>query len=89
MADSGSVSLLSRYATDGFFDELVDHIGKPRQDAMQLVHLLSEMDPTELMRRHRSIEKSMYQMGVTFTVYGDAAGTEKIMPFDIVLLIYM
>lgn len=84
MADSGSVSLLSRYATDGFFDELVDHIGKPRQDAMQLVHLLSEMDPTELMRRHRSIEKSMYQMGVTFTVYGDAAGTEKIMPFDIV-----
>ena len=42
------------------------------------------MPPGELSRRQRAIERSLYQMGITFTVYSDSAGTEKIMPFDVV-----
>ena len=80
----GKKTVFSNYQTEGFFDELIDEQGRPRPDAEQLVRLINQMQPAELVRRHRVIERSMYQMGITFTVYSDAAGTEKIMPFDIV-----
>lgn len=79
-----SNSLFSGYQTEGFFDELVDEQGHPRPDAEELVHLISQMQPGQLVRRQRAIERSLYQMGITFTVYSDSSGTEKIMPFDIV-----
>jgi uncharacterized circularly permuted ATP-grasp superfamily protein len=77
-------SILAGYQTEGFYDELVDEQGRPRPDAEELVRLISQMSPGELVRRQRAIERSLYQMGITFTVYSDSAGTEKIMPFDIV-----
>ncbi len=76
--------LLSGYQTEGFFDELVDEQGAPRPGAEELVRLINEMPREELIRRQHAIERSLYQMGITFTVYSDEAGTEKIMPFDIV-----
>jgi uncharacterized circularly permuted ATP-grasp superfamily protein len=76
--------LLATYQTEGFFDELIDEQGVPRLGAEQLVDLINATSGEELMRRQRAIERSLYQMGITFTVYSDQAGTEKIMPFDIV-----
>ncbi|MGI9470853.1 MAG: circularly permuted type 2 ATP-grasp protein, partial [Rubripirellula sp.] len=67
-----------------FFDEIVDESGMPRPDARALVDLISRTPASDLLRRQRTIERSLYQMGITFTVYSDDAGTEKIMPFDIV-----
>ncbi len=81
---SSGQPLLSGYQTDGFFDELIDEHGRPRPGAEQLVELINHLPGDELARRQRSIERSLYQMGITFTVYSDNAGTEKIMPFDIV-----
>lgn len=79
-----SQTALADYQTDGFFDELVDENGQPRPDATELVRLINRMQPQELIRRQRAIERSLYQMGITFTVYSDSAGTEKIMPFDVI-----
>src|SRR5210317_1571609 len=76
--------LLEAYQTQGFFDELIDDGGVPRLGAEQLVELINATPGEELLRRQRAIERSLYQMGITFTVYSDQAGTEKIMPFDIV-----
>jgi uncharacterized circularly permuted ATP-grasp superfamily protein len=76
--------LLAAYQTEGFFDELIDDHGVPRLGAEQLVELINATPGEELLRRQRAIERSLYQMGITFTVYSDQAGTEKIMPFDIV-----
>ncbi len=75
---------LPGYQTEGFFDELVTQAGVPRKGAEQLVGLINQIPPAELLRRQHAIERSLYQMGITFTVYSDSAGTEKIMPFDIV-----
>jgi uncharacterized circularly permuted ATP-grasp superfamily protein len=75
---------LAGYQTEGFFDELVNQSGVPREGAEQLVRLINQIPPAELLRRQHAIERSLYQMGITFTVYSDSAGTEKIMPFDIV-----
>lgn len=80
---SDRVPTLANYETEGFFDELVDGSNVARPDAEQLVELIRQMPLDELIRRQRSIERSLYQMGITFTVYSDAAGTEKIMPFDV------
>ena len=75
---------LGSYHTDGFFDELVDHHNVARPDTEALVHLINQLPPGELRRHQIAIERSLYQMGITFTVYSDSAGTEKIMPFDVV-----
>lgn len=75
---------LSDYQCGGFFDELVDENNLARPDAELLVDLINQLPPEELLRRQNAIERSLYQMGITFTVYSDEAGTEKIMPFDVV-----
>ena len=38
----------------------------------------------ELQLRQEAISKVLLRMGITFTVYGDESGTEKIFPFDII-----
>ena len=81
---SSTKSLLDNYQTEGFFDELLSHDGSPQPDTDSLVELLREMPAEELIRRQHAIERSLYQMGITFTVYSDDRGMEKIMPFDIV-----
>ncbi|TWU46292.1 hypothetical protein Poly51_56880 [Rubripirellula tenax] len=75
---------LAGYKCEGFFDELVDENNFARPDAENLIELINRLPPEELLRRQNAIEKSLYRMGITFTVYSDEAGTEKIMPFDVV-----
>jgi uncharacterized circularly permuted ATP-grasp superfamily protein len=72
------------YCTDNFFDELIDADGRPRPDAAPLVEVINQLPSGDLIRRQAAIERSLHRMGITFTVYGDSSGTEKIMPFDIV-----
>jgi len=74
----------SNYQTDGFFDELFDNGGKPRPGAMPMVKRISAMPPGELLQRQKAAEAALLQMGITFAVYGDTSGTEKIFPFDII-----
>ena len=83
-SQSSDDRVLTGYQTEGFFDELVEKGGQPRPDSRLLVDLINGLPAEELSRRQRAIERSLYQMGITFTVYSDNAGTEKIMPFDVV-----
>jgi uncharacterized circularly permuted ATP-grasp superfamily protein len=75
---------LQRYKTKGFYDELIDDTGKPRPDAIPLVEQINALTPAELRRRQKNAELALYQQGITFSVYGDKKGTEKIFPFDII-----
>ncbi|MEM8735380.1 MAG: circularly permuted type 2 ATP-grasp protein, partial [Planctomycetota bacterium] len=75
---------LQDYDPGDFFDEIVDGECVGRPDTEYLVARINELPKGELSRRQEAIERSLYQMGITFTVYGDEQGTEKIMPFDIV-----
>ncbi len=72
------------YETEGFHDELFLPNGNPREGAQVLVDLISSLPPGRLVERQRSIERALHRMGITFAVYGDDSGTEKIFPFDIV-----
>ena len=71
------------YDTEGFFDELITKDGQPRQGAAPLVEQINALTPKDLRRRQKAAERALHQQGITFSVYGDKKGTEKIFPFDI------
>lgn len=49
-----------------------------------MVQLLESLTDGELFRRQGAAERALLHMGITFNVYGDNAGTERIFPFDII-----
>src|ERR1700704_4106117 len=73
-----------QYQTGSFFDEMFEAGPEPRSAARALVKLLDTMPQGELLRRQQSAERALLNMGITFNVYGDSAGTERIFPFDLV-----
>ena len=72
------------YQTGCFFDEMFETGTEPRSAARALVQLLETMTEGELLRRQQSAERALLNMGITFNVYGDSTGTERIFPFDLV-----
>jgi uncharacterized circularly permuted ATP-grasp superfamily protein len=74
----------AHYETGGFFDEMFDANRAPRSAARALSHFLETLPDGELLRRQQSAERALLHMGITFSVYGDRAGTERIFPFDLV-----
>jgi uncharacterized circularly permuted ATP-grasp superfamily protein len=72
------------YDTAGFFDEMFEADGRPRTGAALLVQRIHALPAGELLRRQRAAEQALLHMGITFNVYGDAAGTERIFPFDVI-----
>ncbi len=72
------------YDPGKFYDELFLATGEPRSDAMPLVDRIEALTAEEVQRRHRAAQVALFKMGVTFNVYNDDQGTEKIFPFDII-----
>ena len=72
------------YDTGDFYDELIESPGVSRPGARILVERIESLPDGEILSRQKAAESAMYNMGITFTVYGSDEGTEKIFPFDIV-----
>ncbi len=72
------------YETGQFYDEMFEAPGIPRPSTRWLAEQLAQLPQGELERRQATAEKALYDMGITFSVYGHQAGTEKIWPFDLV-----
>jgi len=72
------------YDTDGFFDEMFEADGRPRAGSALLVQRIHGLPQGELLQRQRAVEQALLHMGITFNVYGDEAGTERIFPFDVI-----
>jgi uncharacterized circularly permuted ATP-grasp superfamily protein len=75
---------LDGYQTDEFFDEMFEAAGQPRPGARLLRDMLHTLPEEEVARRQRAAEALLLRLGITFNVYGDAAGSEKIFPFDLI-----
>lgn len=71
------------YETGEFYDELIDEHGQPRAGAQILLQRIEELPEGELLLRQQMAERSLLRMGITFAVYGDTDGVEKIFPFDL------
>src|SRR5260221_6685952 len=73
-----------QYEVGNFFDEMFSAEGCPRSAAEALVKTIESLPDGELLTRQQAAERALLQMGITFNVYGEQAGVEKIFPFDIV-----
>src|SRR5262249_42715291 len=72
------------YEIGEYFDEMFGENGKPRASARTLASNIEQLPAGELLNLQRGAEVALLQMGVTFNVYGERAGVEKIFPFDLV-----
>ena len=66
------------------FDEAFHREGGPRPHYRSLVSILESFTQTEIQRRERLQKLSLMDQGITFTVYGEKEGIERIFPFDFV-----
>jgi uncharacterized circularly permuted ATP-grasp superfamily protein len=64
------------------FDEMLDPAGAPRPGCDRIVSDLLSLSPGRLADLRARADRMFLRMGVTFRVYGDEAGTERIFPFD-------
>ena len=77
-------SLDAGYQVDGFYDEMLAASGQPRPAYRRLYDQLNQLGPKELARRHDLAMQMFRNHGITFAVYPDAQGTDKVFPFDII-----
>ncbi len=72
------------YEPEDFYDELFMAKGEPRPDSLPLIHRLNSLSSEEVQRRQQAAQIALFKMGVTFNVYSDNQGSERIIPFDII-----
>lgn len=75
--------MLKRYDHAGFFDEMLDKDGQARAHYRKFREHFKALTPQEFEHKRRSVDVAFLRQGITFNVYGDSAGTEKIFPFDL------
>ena len=74
----------SDYDAGEFYDEMFSAPGVPRQHYKMLLERFQEMGPEEFERKRSLAASTFLNQGVTFTVYSDNQGTERIFPFDLI-----
>jgi uncharacterized circularly permuted ATP-grasp superfamily protein len=75
----------SDYPADaGFHDAMIAPGGAPRRACAALAGHVATLGVEGLRGLQRDAELSMLNQGITFTVYADERGTEKIFPLDVI-----
>jgi uncharacterized circularly permuted ATP-grasp superfamily protein len=68
----------------GSWDEYCDADGRPRAGASGVVALLDRIGEKEFRRRQKLADATFLRGGITFSVYSDRRGAERIFPFDLI-----
>src|ERR1019366_6042548 len=74
----------SSYQTEGFYDEMFQADGAARPHYQLVQEIIQSLSDGQLLRYKHAAERLLLQLGITFNVYGDTAGTERIFPFDLI-----
>ncbi len=81
---AASGNLFDGYEVEAFHDEMFAAEGQPRPECATLHERFRALPMDELRRRQQAADRSMLQMGITFNVYKDGKGSERIFPFDVI-----
>jgi uncharacterized circularly permuted ATP-grasp superfamily protein len=76
--------VLRGYDPGGFFDEMFAAPGQVRRHYERFSKLFGELTPEEFEERRNDVDLAFLRQGVTFNVYGDSQGTERIFPYDLI-----
>ena len=77
-------NLFEGYALGGFYDEMFEAPGVPRPHYADVFRRLAGMSPSQFEERRQIADLSFLVQGITFTVYADGRGTERLFPFDLI-----
>jgi uncharacterized circularly permuted ATP-grasp superfamily protein len=77
-------NLFQGYAPEAFFDEMFDATGDVRTHYQRLLTRYTGMSSEEFQKKRDLADNAFLTQGVTFTVYNDLEGTERIFPFDLI-----
>ena len=72
------------YEPGAFFDEMFEADGTVRPHYRKLLERFTDLDLAEFRKKQDAVDLSFLRQGITFTVYGDNQGTERIFPFDLI-----
>jgi uncharacterized circularly permuted ATP-grasp superfamily protein len=74
---------LDNYSTKGLYDEMIDANGAVRSTYTKMVERLSNISFKRLSQLQNATDKAQMMMGMTFNVYGEEEGVERILKLDI------
>jgi uncharacterized circularly permuted ATP-grasp superfamily protein len=77
-------NLFQGYEPESFFDEMFETTGDVRAHYRTLLDRYSAMSGDEFQKKRALADNAFLTQGVTFTVYNDQEGTERIFPFDLI-----
>jgi len=77
------MALLDKYKPGDFFDEMFSAEGQVRPHYAALFERFQNLDQEEFDQRRTAVDAAFLRQGITFTVYSDEQGTERIFPFDL------
>ena len=66
------------------YDEMLDDAGGARPHCRPYQSWLDRQSPELLAAKRAEADAIFHRVGITFAVYGEEAGTERLIPFDIV-----
>ena len=84
MSTSDNEDLFAAYGRHRADDEMFGRSGEVRAHCLPLYEELRGASPGQLGELQLEADKAFLTQGITFTVYGDEQGTERIFPFDLV-----
>ncbi len=67
-----------------FYNEMVDASGGVRAHYQGYDAWLRETPPERIARKRAEADLAFHRVGITFAVYGEEAGKERLIPFDII-----
>lgn len=77
-------NLFAGYQTGSFYDEMFASQGQPRGLYVKVFQRLASLAPEQFEERRKLADLSFLIQGITFTVYSDGRGTERLFPFDLI-----
>ena len=77
------MALLDKYEPGDFFDEMFSKEGEVRPHYAALFERFQRLEQDEFDQRRAAVDAAFLRQGITFTVYSDEQGTERIFPFDL------
>jgi uncharacterized circularly permuted ATP-grasp superfamily protein len=72
------------YQPGEFFDEMFLPDGSVREHYRAFYERIKSLSEEEFRQRKQALDAYFLRSGITFTVYGDEEGTERIIPFDLI-----
>jgi uncharacterized circularly permuted ATP-grasp superfamily protein len=71
-------------APPAFYNEMYAADRSVRPHYAAFAQWLAEMPPERIARNRQAADLLFHRVGITFAVYGESSGTERLIPFDVV-----